>query len=264
MDLKFNSEYCVFVTVLTKYNNQFLFDKNQKPIQGVLRYKERIEDCAKRLVKETLNQSIENLEFIGLGESFGFECSHGHNFIMIADVEGFSENTSFSVVQEANYPEMWLPLINAEDFDFYEYRTVEPSSLESKDLSYAIATGHEFTFRVSAVIRSDQGILFDDAHNLIGGRQRLNETIYQALEREVKEESGYDIDDSYFIGIAEDIVELPKYNKIVHYLNLVFEVSGDFSENIKSSGQGFVWKSEDDIEDLDMGMVEVKHIIESM
>ncbi|UPU38572.1 NUDIX hydrolase [Erysipelothrix sp. Poltava] len=65
---------------------------------------------------------------------------------------------------------------------------------------------------MSALMRSDKGILFDDAHNIVGGRQMLNETIYQALEREVKEETGYDIDDSYFVGIAEDIVELPKYH----------------------------------------------------
>ncbi|MDE8192946.1 hypothetical protein PT126_02360 [Erysipelothrix rhusiopathiae] len=44
MDLKFNKEYCVFVTVLIKYQNKYLFDRNLKPIQGVLQYKERIED----------------------------------------------------------------------------------------------------------------------------------------------------------------------------------------------------------------------------
>ncbi|CAH2760522.1 NUDIX hydrolase [Erysipelothrix amsterdamensis] len=261
MDLKFKKEYCVVVTVLIKYKEKYLFDRNLQPIQGVLQYKERIEDCAQRLVKESYNQDISNLEFMGIGESFGRDYDHAHNFVLIAEVDDLSDETSYTLVEEGNYPDEWLPFIKAEDFDFYEYRNVEPNSLTSKDMSYTIMEGHELTFRVSALIRSDKGILFDDAHNLVGGRQMLNETIYQALEREVKEETGYDIDDSYFIGIAEDIVELPEFHKTVHYVNLVFEVSGDFSEPAASS---VLWITEDEIEDINMGMVEVKQIIQSM
>lgn len=261
MDLKFNKEYCVFVTVLIRYQNKYLFDRNLKPIQGVLQYKERIEDCAQRLVNASFHQVIYNLEFIGIGESFGRDFDHAHNFVLIAEVDTLSDVGSFSIVEESHYPDEWLPFINAEEFDFYEYRNLEPGSLASKDLSYKLAEGHELTFRVSALMRSDKGILFDDAHNIVGGRQMLNETIYQALEREVKEETGYDIDDSYFVGIAEDIVELPKYHKTVHYVNLVFEVSGDFSEAVVSKVS---WIAEDEIDDLDMGMDEVKQIIQNM
>lgn len=261
MDLNFNHEYCVYVTVLIRYNHKYIFLKDLKPVQGILQYQERIETCVQRLVFTEFNKTIEVLEFVGLGETFETGSCHTHNFILIAELNSFNESDNYHILEQEACPAEWLPMIEADAFDFYEQRTVEPSEFEAKDICYHVQDNHEFEIRINAIIQSEKGILFDQNHHLIGGRQKLNETIYQALEREVKEETSYLVLDSEFVGIAEDIIELKKYDKTVHFINLVFDVVVDMSEYPESNHETNQWIAEDKLSQFEMEMTEVKEML---
>lgn len=70
-------------------------------------------------------------------------------------------------------------------------------------------------------------IPYPDYWSLLGGHVEKNETLLRALEREIKEEIGYNIKKTFFVGSFEDLiyetlvfVYESKINKKIYELNL--------------------------------------------
>lgn len=94
------------------------------------------------------------------------------------------------------------------------------------DLTLNIGNG-KYNLRVSAIVRNGDMLLMDSLNGIvfpIGGRVKLNETIEEALNREVLEETGCTILSSKFKGIGQSTFYSQGKDAPIHEHNFIFEV----------------------------------------
>lgn len=124
------------------------------------------------------------------------------------------------------------------------------------DLTLDIGNG-VYNLRVSALVRNGSKFLMDSVDGLIfpiGGRVKLNETIEEALAREVMEETNCSITFYEMKGIGESSFFSKAKNANVFEHNFIFEVvlDGDIPSNLK-------WVSIDDDSYVPQYLKDVDH-----
>lgn len=97
---------------------------------------------------------------------------------------------------------------------------------------------NKFIYRVSAIILNNDlsKILLvkekdSDFYQLPGGKVKMFEESDKAIEREIKEETGFDNIYFYFLGISEEFVKAGGYNN--HQINIIYK--GVYKENIENN-----------------------------
>jgi len=115
-------------------------------------------------------------------------------------------------------------------------------------------------YRVAGIIKKDNKILVNervdiDYVSLIGGRAKIGESSIEALIRELKEESGYDVKHIKTLGVIENFFISRYDNKEYHEILIVHEIEFNDKElynleeiqNYEEENVRFVWKSYDEL-----------------
>lgn len=113
-------------------------------------------------------------------------------------------------------------------------------------------------YRVAAIIKKDNKYLVTenpkgDYLSLIGGRVKIGESSIEAITREIKEETSYEISEARVRGIVENFFELQ--NKTFHEILVLIKV--DFQDQsiydkekvkcLDKENTYFTWKSLDEL-----------------
>ena len=133
---------------------------------------------------------------------------------------------------------------------------------------------YRFNYRVATIIRNGDKVLLhknenDDFYAIPGGRIKIGEDSISALKREVYEEIGVNIKVNKMIGLVENFFEYD--GKKCHEVMIVFSSSFDKDSNLynqeiikgieKNKQLNLVWKSFNEIKDLDVRPIKLKNIV---
>lgn len=177
----------------------------------ILRYNERFEDALHRIGVENKSYSLTKVV-----ERFYSENDiEYHEHVIVFELKNDEDNKVFGLNSTNVIPELM--------------RDRRPGG----DISYKLAEGYEFNVRVSAKITKDNTILLDTSYGdhghtvPIGGRMGIDETITEAMVREVEEELSVTPDGMNFLGVSEDFFELENPDgtkKWIHFISFNFDV----------------------------------------
>ncbi|OGF21629.1 hypothetical protein A2316_01005 [Candidatus Falkowbacteria bacterium RIFOXYB2_FULL_38_15] len=121
---------------------------------------------------------------------------------------------------------------------------------------------------VSAVIEKDGDLLFGkkkanvgpypNTWHLIGGGVNDNESLSDAIRREIKEEAGIEVEIKKSLGFSEDY-EPNKHGEITHYIFLVFLTKYIFGE-VKASDdiEKLVWIPKEKLSEIELNRPSIK------
>src|SRR3989339_475106 len=121
---------------------------------------------------------------------------------------------------------------------------------------------------VSAVIEKDGDLLFGkkkanvgpypNTWHLIGGGVNDNESLSDAIRREIKEEAGIEVEIKKSLGFSEDY-EPNKHGEITHYIFLVFLTKYIFGE-VKDSDdiEKLVWIPKEKLSEIELNRPSIK------
>lgn len=114
-------------------------------------------------------------------------------------------------------------------------------------------TNHTFNCRVASLIIKDDTILLEQRPNLSylslpGGRLKINESTEEALIREIKEETGYDIKVLKLVSVIENFYLNRHTNKPCHELLFIYTAEflnlkayESYLPNHEESEATFIW-----------------------
>lgn len=135
----------------------------------------------------------------------------------------------------------------------------------------------KFNYRVAAIVKNGNKILLhknrtEDFYAIPGGRIQIGEDSKSALKREFLEEMGVDVDVSRMIGAVENFFEYDnkKFHEVMIVYNVEFDKNSDLYnkdiiKGIETDSQlEFVWKSFDEIENLDLRPKSIKKVLKNV
>ena len=128
------------------------------------------------------------------------------------------------------------------------------------------STGREFPSRplvgVGAVVLSPRGVALIQrgkpprvgSWSLPGGAQKVGETVFEAALREVKEETGLDVEILGLVDVVDSITHAPDGRVHYHYtlIDVVATCDPDQEPRAGGDAQGAAWIRLDDLEPLSL------------
>ena len=112
---------------------------------------------------------------------------------------------------------------------------------------------------VGAIVVNSQGSIFlmkspkwHDKYVIPGGHVELGERMIDALKREMKEETGLDVENCYFLCVEEAIFDDDFWKK-KHFIGINFEATAKGSEvTLNDEGHDHIWVAPKDALKLDL------------
>lgn len=137
-----------------------------------------------------------------------------------------------------------------------------------------IENNNKFIYRVSAIMLNNDlsKILLvkekdSDFYLLPGGNVKMFEESDKAIERKIKEETGFDNIYFYFLGISEEFVKDGGYNN--HQINIIYK--GVYKENIEDNmflgidgGSSYEWIDIDNLDNYNVFPENTKKMVKKL
>lgn len=225
----------IICAVINEYNEiallrqDYVSTHNYVCVAGMIKIGETAEETARREVKEELGLDVTNLSYIN---SYFYDKKQ----LLMTGYKANVIKKDFQLSGEVDSAK-WFPLSDALSLlreGGIAWQLVS-SIVEEQRQQHNIDIGVRSTAK--AIIMNDNKILLNkcyDSNNghyysLPGGGQNKYENIYDAVKRECKEETGYDVTNIKFKGICEEICDNEdtrvNYKQYAHKLYHIFTCS---------------------------------------